>query len=317
MVMLQSPLPDRDGITASRLYLPRENWSSLIDFLIFRFPHIPPTILQKRLKKGDFVNSEGISADIDSPYVPDSWLWYFREVDEEPTNPFELTILYEDDLIVAIDKPHLLASVPGGYHLHESALIKLRRLLNNININPIHRLDRETAGVLVFCKQSKYRNAYQVMFQDRVINKSYECIAPKPIDLSIFPLVRKSYICRSNNFFTMIENTELIPNSETRIEFVHTVKGGNALYRLFPSTGKKHQLRVHMSGLGLPIVYDNFYPVLLAQRDKNDFSNPLQLLARSIEFKDPISGEHRYFESHQKLELDTLDDLDHVKCLNR
>lgn len=304
MDMLQSPLPSRGGITASRLYLPREKWPNLWEFLVQRFPHLSPTILQMRLERGDFVDSNGNPAKLDSPYTADSWLWYYREVEDEPQNPHKLEILYEDELIVVVDKPHLLASIPGGNHLYESALVRLRLILNDISINPIHRLDRETAGVLVFCRQAKYRSQYQILFQNREIEKVYECIATNAKEDMTFPLSRKSYIEKSIDYFTMIEIFSRPPNSHTDIDFVKSVKNGNALYRLYPHSGKKHQLRVHMCGLGLPIVNDNFYPVLLPQRDKNDFSNPLQLLAKSIEFKDPINGQIRYFESQQRLELD-------------
>lgn len=300
--MAKNPLPIRAGITASRLYLPKESWASLLDFLIARFPHMSADIIQMRLARGDMVNDEGVPYTIESAYPADNWLWYYREVEDEEVVPFDISILYQDENLIVIDKPHFLASIPGGRYLQETALIRLRKMLNNYDISPIHRLDRDTAGLLLFCANPTARGAYQTLFQGRDIQKVYECVAPFNPNLT-FPITRQSYIEKSPTYFTMQEKEDSnLFNSETYIELLQH-NGILAHYRLHPHTGKKHQLRVHMNGLGLPISHDEFYPVLLPARAADNFDKPLQLLARSIRFIDPLSQHERYFESQQQLEL--------------
>jgi len=295
------PLPVRDGIVPSRLYLPREQqWPNLFSFLLVKFPYIPPDILRERLIRGDMVDASGVPMGLDSPFVADSWLWYYREVPAEVTVPFELAVLYQDEYLVVVDKPHFLASIPGGRYLQETALIRLRKQLNNFELSPIHRLDRDTAGVLIFCVDKRYRGAYQTLFQTRNVRKTYEVIAPFR-DRLVFPLLRESHIRKSAQYFSMEESAEA-PNSRTRISLLgHNGKLGH--YLLEPLTGKKHQLRVHMNGLGIPICNDEFYPAMLPAREEACFDRPLQLLARSIGFTDPVTGQARFFESLRTLEM--------------
>lgn len=303
----KNPLPIRAGISASYLYLPKGNWNYLYDFLLDRFPHLSPAILEKRLISGELVNEEGTPYHRHSPYPAETWIWYYREVEEETPVPFELNILYQDEFLIAVDKPHFLASIPGGRYLQETALIRLRKMCQNHEISPIHRLDRDTAGVLLFCCQTPHRGAYQTLFQSRNVTKTYECIAPFKKDLH-FPLIRQSHIEKSPQYFTMQERQDdSPPNSQTRIELL-THNEHLAHYRLHPHTGKKHQLRVHMNGLGIPICHDEFYPQLLPARASDDFERPLQLLARSIAFTDPITGKEHLFESQRTLEL-----LEHIQ----
>ncbi|MGH8841623.1 MAG: pseudouridine synthase, partial [Advenella sp.] len=205
-----------------------------------------------------------------------------------------------DELLIAIDKPHFMASIPGGRHLHQTALVRLRDQLGNPHINPIHRLDRDTAGVLVFCADRDRRGVYQTLFQTRSVHKIYEAIAPWRGDLA-FPLLRESLIRRSGQVFVMHE-IDGPPNSRTRIELLaHNDTLGH--YRLEPVTGRKHQLRVHMNALGIPICNDEYYPELKPLRTDETFDNPLQLLARSMQFTDPVTGIERYFESRRELEM--------------
>ena len=333
--MLRSPLPIRAGVSASRLYLPKESWPNLLAFLIQRFPHMSAAIIQERLARGDMVSQAGEVLRVDSPYLPDSWLWYYREVEQEVRVPDEIAVLYQDETLVVIDKPHFLASIPGGRYLQETALVRLRCLLGNEDISPIHRLDRDTAGLLLFCADKRYRGAYQSLFQSRDVHKTYECVAPYRADLT-FPLRRESFIEKSPSYFTMQERASttvaeraemagehgsiagshtvmsgghgsiayeqavIAPNSRTDISIIqHNQEWAH--YLLEPFTGKKHQLRVHMNGLGLPIMGDDFYPELLPARAADDFSRPLQLLAREIRFTDPVTGQERVFRSQREL----------------
>lgn len=298
---MKAPLPMRGGVNASRVYLPRDGqWPDLLSFLLERFPFMSAEIIKARLVAGEMVNAEGEPYSLDSAFVPDSWLWYYREVPDEVKVPFEQTILYQDKHLLVVDKPHFLASIPGGRYVHETALSRLRKQFGLAEISPIHRLDRETAGVLLFSLRAEDRGAYQLLFQSRQVDKYYEAIAPTVEGLE-FPLVYQSHLVKSPQYFTMME-VDKPSNSETKISIL---RRGDSLshYYLEPLSGRKHQLRVHMNALGIPICDDNFYPVLGEMRAADDFSNPLQLLARAIEFQDPITGQRRRFESKRELAL--------------
>lgn len=298
---LSFPLPVRDGIAPSRMYLPRgQEWPDLLGFLVAKFPHLSAETLQERLARGDMVDANGMPMQLDSPYIPDSWLWYYREVPVEVRVPFPVEVLYQDEYLVVADKPHFLASIPGGRYLQETALIRLRKQLNNFELSPIHRLDRDTAGLLLFCTSKCYRGAYQTLFQTREVYKTYEAVAPYDASLEL-PLLRESHIRKSEQYFIMEESAEA-SNSRTRISLLaHNGKWGH--YLLEPLTGKKHQLRVHMNGLGIPICNDGFYPDFLSPLPADHFQQPLQLLARSIGFTDPLTGQARFFESKRELDM--------------
>ncbi|AIL31950.1 pseudouridine synthase [Basilea psittacipulmonis DSM 24701] len=294
------PLPVKDGIAPSRVRLVRGEWPNLYAFLCWRFAHLDSRYIQEQLASGAMVNDEGEPLSADSPYRPDSWIWYYRKVPNEAPNPFELTIIYEDEHLVVVDKPHFMATIPGGKYLKETAVIRLREMLNNQEINPIHRLDRDTAGLLLFSKKVEVRGVYQSLFQTRDIEKTYECVAPYRADLAL-PLTYRSYLARSDQFFVMKEY-DREPNSETRITLLSHANGLGH-YLLEPVTGRKHQLRAHMNALGVPILNDEFYPTLLPAREVGDFSRPLQLLARSVRFIDPLSQKEHVFESRLTLEM--------------
>lgn len=298
---MKAPLPMRAGVNPSRLYLPREEqWPDLLSFLLARFPYMPPTMIKERLAAGDMFNAEGIPCSIDSTFVADSWLWYYRDVPDEVVVPFELEILYQDKHLLVVDKPHFLASVPSGRYAQQTVLSRLRKQFDLAEISPIHRLDRETAGVLLFSLRPEDRGAYQCLFQERQVTKFYEAIAPTSEGLE-FPVLYQSHIVKSPQYFSMME-VDRASNSETKIG---VLKRGERLshYYLEPLSGKKHQLRVHMSALGIAICHDNFYPELGPMRGYEDFSDPLQLLARAIEFKDPMTGQQHRFESNRELAL--------------
>lgn len=293
-----APLPVRNGVAPSRVWLPQGPWPRLLDFLQERFVHLPAAALMQRLAQGDIVDQEGNPQTADSAYIPLRWLWYYREVANEAAVPFDLPVLYRDSCLVVVDKPHFLASIPGGQYLQETALIRLRRSLDLPMLSPIHRLDRDTAGVMLFCADPASRGAYQTLFQSRRVLKEYEAIAPVVQDMT-FPLVYSSRLQQRAGQFTMHE-VPGEPNSETVIEMIAAAALGH--YRLRPITGRKHQLRLHMAALGMPICNDMFYPVLCQPPTAaNDFSRPLQLLARAVEFTDPFSGQQRRFCSQRTL----------------
>lgn len=297
--MAAAPLPVRDGIAPSRVYLPPGPWPTVLEFLIERFRFIDEAVLRQRLENGGIVNQAGVPQRPDSVYVPHGWLWYYRIVPDEAVVPFELDILYQDKHLVAIDKPHFLASIPGGRHLRETALTRLRDRLGRPELTPLHRLDRDTAGIMLFCCDPAVRGAYQRLFQSRDVAKQYEAVAPWRCDLQL-PCRYQSRLEPSGSHFIMHE-VQGEPNSETHIELIEK-NGSWARYRLQPKTGRKHQLRAHMHALGIPIRHDGFYPVWRLPEQEDDYTRPLQLLARTISFADPFSGELRRFQSRRTLQ---------------
>ncbi|EJC61397.1 MULTISPECIES: pseudouridine synthase [Alcaligenes] len=299
------PVPSRDGVSPSKVWCPPGPWQRLDEFLLQRFPHVNPEVLLDRLRRGDILDQNAVPQTLDSPYRAERWLWYFRMVDKETIVPFEMPILYADECLIAVDKPHFLATTPGGRYLHETALSRLRKHFKEDGISPIHRLDRETAGILLFCRDPSARGAYQSLFQQGGIEKEYEAVAPFQEKLAS-GLVYRSRLKEVPGRFVM-EEVAGEPNSSTEIvceRHWQTGQGDHrALYRLRPHSGRKHQLRVHLSSLGAPILNDVFYPELLPERAADDFSQPLQLLARHIAFIDPLSGQPRRFSSQRQLEL--------------
>ena len=224
-------------------------------------------------------------------------IFYYRELENEKTIPFRERVLYQDEHILVADKPHFLPVIPAGKFLHETLLVRLRKQQATEDLAPIHRLDRETAGVILFSLNRKTRGHYTSLFRNRSVRKVYEALAPSAEELN-FPRTRRSRVVQGEPFFRMKE----VPgeaNSETHISVINN-RGSVSLYQLFPITGRKHQLRLHLAALGIPIINDKLYPVLIASETHN-FSRPLKLLAKSISFRDPLSGREHYFESSRTL----------------
>lgn len=297
-------LPERNGVAPSRVYLPDGPWATLLDFMRQRFPRMPVDLLTERLQTGEIMDDHGRAQDPHAPYQGRRWLWYYREVPDEVPLPFELPVLHRDARLVVVDKPHFMATTPGGRYLRHTALVRLKNELSLPGLSPIHRLDRETAGVLVFCADPAFRGRYQALFQAREVGKEYEAVAAPPAGLA-FPLVHRSRLEELPGRFLMHETTGE-PNSETRVERLRDLDDGLVHLRLLPLTGRKHQLRAHLNALGMPILHDTFYPTppyddSAAPRRGDDFSRPLQLLARAIEFRDPVDGRLRRYESRRVL----------------
>jgi len=221
-------------------------------------------------------------------------VYLYRELPEEVTVPFDVPILYRDDDLVVVDKPHFLATMPRGKHVAQTALVRLRRDLDLPELSPAHRLDRLTAGVLLFATRREVRGAYQTLFARGEVRKAYLARAAVNPDIELPTVLRSRIIKRRGHLQADEEPGE--PNAETLIEHVN-----DGLYRLSPRTGRTHQLRVHMSSLGLPIIGDTLYPDV-TDVAPDDFSRPLQLLAHSIEFDDPVSGRPRRFVSVRTLQ---------------
>ena len=297
----------RGGVSASCLALPRMRespWPTLLDHLAERLPALSRQAWSERIAAGSVLNEAGQALALDAPYAGGSRIYYWRELPQEDPIPMQANIVFEDDLLLVADKPHFLPVTPGGRFVRETLLVRLKEQLGCADLSPLHRIDRETAGLVVLCKRAQDRDAYQGLFRQRQVHKVYQAVAGWRADLS-FPLSRDSHILEDEQaFYRMREarnDERLPPNSHTRIDVLEQ-SGVRALYRLEPSSGKRHQLRVHMNALGLPIEGDQFYPVVRRGPDeREDFQSPLQLLAQSLAFKDPVNGKARAFESGLRL----------------
>ena len=295
-----APPPTRDGVSPSSVVLPDGPWSTILEFLTERFPGISADVWRARMQAGDVLDEQGVPIEAHRPFQAQIRIYYFRALPDEPRIPFEEVVLFQDDCLVVADKPHFLPVIPSGRYLQETLLVRLKRKLGIDTLAPIHRIDRETAGLVVFTIQPSTRRIYQDLFLQKSVLKRYEAIAPWRPNLDL-PLTYRSRMEDHGEHFMQVREIEGEPNSETHIEVLE-IKGESARYGLSPITGRKHQLRAHCSALGIPIYNDRIYPTLLAE-NSDDHAKPLQLLAKSIAFRDPISGEERSFVSARTLAL--------------
>ncbi|WP_369143321.1 pseudouridine synthase [Streptomyces sp. R44] len=291
-----APLPQRYGIDPVRVRLPEgvgAGWVTVRDFLVERYGGaVGVGRVEGMVREGRFVGVDGPVRG-DEPYVAGRYLWFHRDFPAETPVPFEVGVVHRDERIVVADKPHFLATMPRGRHVTETALARLRRDLGLPFLQPAHRLDRLTAGLVLFVVRPEDRGAYQTLFRDRLVRKEYEAVAPYDPAVEL-PVTVRSRIEKERGVMAARE-VPGEPNAESRVELVRHA-GGVGWYRLVPVTGRTHQLRVHMNGLGLPILGDPVYPVV-REDGPEDFSRPLQLLARTLEFTDPFTGGARAFES--------------------
>ena len=314
------------GVGPSTVGVPANATLSAIDFLTAKFNAISREEWQLRFEAGEILNAVGrVMAPQDS-LLKESHLHYYRSIRNEPELPFKANVIFQDEFLVVVDKPHFMPVTPGGRYLQQSLLVQLKQQLNLPELSPMHRIDRETAGLVVFSVRAQDRNAYQELFRLRQVEKTYEAIAGAPETSTLnpqFPLVHRSLMAEDTKFFRMRElTTNVSPshnefNSETWIDCVERILTPKiviqedgikelalARYQLKPVTGQRHQLRVHMNSLGLPLLGDQFYPLVLLGAEENDnFEHPLQLLAKSIFFKDPVSGFLRSFKSSLSLKI--------------
>jgi tRNA pseudouridine32 synthase/23S rRNA pseudouridine746 synthase len=267
------------------------------DHLVERLPRVEPARIDAMLRERRIIGVDGPLGP-GSPYVPDSFLWFQRDLPDEVPVPHDIGIVHRDENLVVVDKPHFMATIPRGQHIVETALVRLRCELGLPALSPAHRLDRVTAGLLMLVVRPEHRGAYQTMFRDRLVGKTYEAIAGHDPRLPL-PHTVRSRIVKQRGVVCAREEPGPV-NAETRIELVEH-RGDLGRYRLTPRTGRTHQLRVHMAGLGLPILGDDFYPVLAA-RPLDDFRRPLQLLASTLEFTDPVTGQPRSFRTRLALQ---------------
>ncbi|MFF3847510.1 RluA family pseudouridine synthase [Streptomyces sp. NPDC002328] len=297
-----SPLPQRDGIDPVRVRLPgvstgtgegESRWATVREHLRERFGAARAELVDGMFTAGLIVGADGRPVGADAAYVPGMFVWFHREPPVETPVPFPLVIVHRDAHLVVADKPHFLATTPRGSHVTETALARLRRELGIPALGAAHRLDRLTAGLVLFTVRPEERGAYQSLFRDRRVRKVYEAVAPYEPSLAL-PVTVRSRIVKERGTLTARE-VPGEPNAVSRVELIeHRAGDGLARYRLTPLTGQTHQLRVHMASLGVPLLGDPLYPEVNDPVPDGDFRCPLQLLARELEFTDPVTGaEHR------------------------
>ncbi|GAB7107216.1 RluA family pseudouridine synthase [Streptomyces phaeofaciens JCM 4814] len=276
-----------------RVRLPGEgHWATVREHLVERLGGAGPGVVDGMLRAGLIVGADGRAVAPDTAYVPGMFVWFHRELPDEVPVPFPLEVVHRDAHLVVVDKPHFLATTPRGSHVTETALARLRRELDIPTLGAAHRLDRLTAGLVLFTVRPQERGAYQTLFSDRRVRKVYEAVAPYDASRA-WPVTVRSRIVKERGTMAARE-VPGEPNAVSRIEPVEHRADGLARYRLVPETGQTHQLRVHMSALGVPILGDPLYPEVAAPVPPGDFRRPLQLLARELEFTDPMTGaEHR------------------------
>jgi tRNA pseudouridine32 synthase/23S rRNA pseudouridine746 synthase len=279
-----------------------EPYPPLLAFLVGRFPGVSRQTWVERIAMGKVFTEEGQPIAPDTPYMPNRRLFYFREVSEEPVVPFQERILFSNDHLLVACKPHFLPVIPGGPYVRETLLNRLQEKTGNPFLSPINRIDRGTSGLVLFSVNKKTRGSYQRLFMAGLVRKTYEAIAhvPHDADSDQTEWLVENRLEPGTPWFRMTSCPGMI-NARSRIQLVE-VGVGRARFRLYPITGKKHQLRLHLSGLGFAIVHDRYYPTLLPELP-DDFSRPLQLLSRQIEFRDPITGVGMAFQSPRELHL--------------
>ncbi|MEV7089985.1 pseudouridine synthase [Streptomyces sp. NPDC093085] len=314
-----SPLPQRDGVDPVRLRLPHTDgtggtagadgtWPTVRAYLVARYGGaVGAERVAAMVREGRFHGEHG-PVGAEEPYAAGRYVWFHRDPVPEERVPFEIGIVYRDERIVVADKPHFLATTPRGGHVTETAQARLRRDLALPELQPAHRLDRLTAGLVLFVVRARDRGAYQRLFAERRVRKEYEGVAPYDPAVPL-PVTVRGRIEKERGVLAAREAAGE-PNAESRIELLEH-RGGYGRYRLVPVTGRTHQLRVHMCGLGLPLLDDPVYPVVQEPTTAGaggsggpggeDYGRPLQLLARVLEFTDPLTGAERRFESRLRL----------------
>lgn len=284
----------------STVTLPPANkpYPLMIDFFVKRFPNIEKTIWEQRITGGKILDEDGNKISFSTTYVPGKKLHYFRESQNEPQIPFKENIIYENENYLIVDKPHFLPVIPSGPYVNECLLNRLKKSTGNNSLTPVNRIDRETAGLVMISCNTDTRGIYSTLFEKREVTKSYEAIT----EYTSFPdfpeTIIKNRLTKGSPWFRMgVEEGEI--NAITKIS---PIKFNNKYlhFSLEPVTGKKHQLRIHLSGMGCKIINDRYYPQLLEKKD-TDFNNPLQLLAKQLTFTDPVNGKQHSFTSRLSL----------------
>jgi tRNA pseudouridine32 synthase/23S rRNA pseudouridine746 synthase len=299
----------------SKLSLPQNNpgISSVLEYLIMKFPDIKPKVWQQRMANGKVHWHDGSLITADSAFQPQQRVYYYREVASEPAIPFEEKILFQDEHILVAYKPHFLAVTPGGIYINECLQNRLRQKTGQETLQALHRLDRATAGLVLFSVNPETRHLYHNLFNTQKIHKTYQAIAMVNSEEDLYGRnltgqhlvgeqweIKNRLVKSEPPFLMKIVAGE--PNSHSLIHCLEQ-SSGKALFELNPITGKTHQLRLHMQALGWPLLNDKYYPTLQPKTADN-YSRPLQLLAKELRFIDPVTQQPRVFSSNTNLLLE-------------
>lgn len=304
MMPPRSPLPQRLGLDPAWMRTPDRDdtqpvpWPTMGDWLQARLSEFID--VDRFLAEERFVYESGAPATGVDPYRPHTFVWFHRDLRDEASVPGEIHVVHQDERIVVIDKPAFLSTIPRGRHVQQSVVVRLRAELGLPELSPLHRLDRVTSGLLILATERRWRAPYQTMFQRGEVGKTYRALAPFRPDLAL-PATVTNHLTKHRGQMQAEVVTDAPANAESVIE-LETVLGVDAIYRLTPTTGRTHQLRMHMLGLGIPISGDPLYPTVRAVA-VDDFAQPLQLLASEVRFVDPIDSTRRRFDSVRALPL--------------
>ncbi|AEE73518.1 RNA pseudouridine synthase [Propionibacterium sp. 434-HC2] len=318
--MPRSPLRQRHGLESAWVHTPDHGacrrlatergvdgwpWPTMRDYLVEKLPRMGGQRVDEMLDEGRFVDESGRTFRRDSPFTPQTFVFFHRDLPTETPVPAGIGILYSDERILVVDKPHFLSSIPRGRHVLESVVVRLRTQLGLPELTVAHRLDRVTAGVLLLTRERKWRRPYQEIFERREVVKKYRLVAPVVHDPAGEGVTAtksgwqvRSRIIKERGILQARE-VPGVPNAVTDIALIGE-HGGWGLYEASPRTGRTHQIRLHMQRLGAPIVNDPFYPVVL-DTPVDDFTHPLQLQAWRMGFTDPVTGDPRAFTSRLRL----------------
>lgn len=292
-------LPLREGVAASTVAVPAGAWPTVLDFLAERLPALSRADWHARLADGEVLDETGQRLAPHAPCPHGRRLHYWRWHAQEPALPGHESIVFQDEWLVVADKPHFMPVTPGGRFVRQSLLARLRHRLGLPQLSPVHRIDRDTAGLVLLAVQPHTRDDYQALFRARAVHKHYEAVAPHRPELAL-PRRYTSRLEPDPERFFISREVPGEPNSVSELACAE-VLGRHALYHLRPVTGQRHQLRLHMAALGCPILGDAFYPAVRHAAGVDDWQRPLQLLARALAFTDPVTGQARAFQSRLQL----------------
>lgn len=289
----------------SKLSLPQKNpgVTTVLEYLALKFPSITSDVWKQRMADGKVHWHDGSLISASSLFAAQQRVYYYREVDSEPVIPFAERIIFQDELILVAYKPHFLPVTPGGEYVEECLQNRLRNKTGNQELQAVHRIDKATAGLVLFSVNPSSRQHYHHLFESHQVNKTYQAIANTNINA---PIANQQWEIKNRLEKTgtrfLMHIVEGLANSHSRIRCLQC-SADKALFELNPITGKTHQLRLHMQSLGWPLLHDTYYPQLRQPIKSADYSQPMQLLAQQLYFIDPMTQQPRSFSSNTKLSL--------------